>query len=773
MALKNAFDLPNLDNLLKHHGIDSEKVVIVSIIGKSSLNTSGLKIKSIGRLFPLNERPNKTCIKGSYDEKHQIVYLHLFSLLDADVLVESMGGFDDDNEVPEDFDFLSMYDEIKDTFSRHLLFLFYVSHIIILSHPGSTFDTSYIQYFKALDLLSKKLFDKICNSLKSLDKLNSDWVANGRPCTPRMLFYFERSNTKNKNLIKKLEHNMEDKIYHILKKTRIITTTGCSLFAIPLNDEFVYVDESAPKDELTEAVRGLLQDCQPGVSTQVQAPFSTEPSSEKDFVKFLLVHVQQAKNKGFNDTASSSRHQHAPAHFELPILGHWIAASQCLYSLIIEEETPITSLHTDTRFSEQRCLKVLPLAVAKYQEGLPPHYAKAEHEARLAVALNLFRTQARGPKYAQYELQLEVECQAHWENGRQQCEAASMTGNPCKLPKHAPDQEHISGIIYKSACDCGRKIGNRDDPYTVMQANYQFYQQMATKECHCSKLERIEFPIFEPSIEEFKAATIQETEEAISVLTDKSAQLSLEVDKGLVRQPSTTEYLPGMLTLNSPPGLLPVFPSWSLTCLGASSIYSHNLGLSDSYHPGFLSSTNYLLPWDVAVGSKSQKAWPAIGKYTNRGRRGRSTSTSLPQTVKVFIGVEYECSSGHRFMLSAPDRMLKAAPGSIVKETGHKIAESDVPLYFLCTCRPGKMAQLMRLHVVTPKASVYCTLNPKVQPGAGAPIFISTSDGPIKLTQSSYWVMRLPFAYVADKEHFKQNLTGKLLQGTFGVVEAE
>lgn len=155
-----------------------------------------------------------------------------------------------------------------------------------------------------------------------------------------------------------------------------------------------------------------------------------------------------------------------------------------------------------------------------------------------------YRAQARGPKYPQYELKLEVECQAHWENGRQQCEAASMTGNPCKRPKHSSEQEHMSGFIYNctfiisvhficitviivAVCDCGRKIGPREDPYTAIQANYLFYQQVG-KEC-CAKLERIEFPIFEPSIKEFKAATINDTEDVMSVLSDRSVQLSPEV----------------------------------------------------------------------------------------------------------------------------------------------------------------------------------------------------------------------------------------------------
>lgn len=71
------------------------------------------------------------------------------------------------------------------------------------------------------------------------------------------------------------------------------------------------------------------------------------------------------------------------------------------------------------------------------------------------------------------------------------------------------------------------------------------------------------------------------------------------VEKSLVRQPSTTEYLPGMLHTESPAGLLPQFSSWSLVCLGPSSLYSHNLGLQ--HQTGVLPTSAFLLPWDVTV----------------------------------------------------------------------------------------------------------------------------------------------------------------------------
>jgi len=52
----------------------------------------------------------------------------------------------------------------------------------------------------------------------------------------------------------------------------------------------------------------------------------------------------------------------------------------------------------------------------------------------------------------------------------------------------------------------------------------------------------------------------------------------------------------------------------------------------------------------------------------------------------------------------------------------------------------------MRIHVVTPKAPVHVTLNPMVQPDEnGGPIFVTGFDTPIELTQSTYWVLRLPY----------------------------
>lgn len=72
---------------------------------------------------------------------------------------------------------------------------------------------------------SQKFGDKIYEELRNNNELDKDWIETGRLCAPRLIFYFERC-PPIVNRLKKLEHNLEDKIYHILKKTRIISSTG-------------------------------------------------------------------------------------------------------------------------------------------------------------------------------------------------------------------------------------------------------------------------------------------------------------------------------------------------------------------------------------------------------------------------------------------------------------------------------------------------------------------------------------------------------------------
>ena len=54
-------------------------------------------------------------------------------------------------------------------------------------------------------------------------------------------------------------------------------------------------------------------------------------------------------------------------------------------------------------------------------------------------------------------------------------------------------------------------------------------------------------------------------------------------------------------------------------------------------------------------------------------------------TVKVFLGFEYECPRGHRFMAAGPDKVLRQSPTA--RDQGGKLVGQDMPLYMGCLCK--------------------------------------------------------------------------------------
>ena len=233
---------------------------------------------------------------------------------------------------------------------------------------------------------------------------------------------------------------------------------------------------------------------------------------------------------------------------------------------------------------------------------------------------------------------LATDCLTHWQGGRQRCEELSLTGNNCTHRRHTlpgtsasaasdpgdkrslPSLQCCSGVQYIAACNCGRRQANREDPYRLVDANYNFYQTLE-EEC-CKDLERVEFPvyipakvnlvptekiklenidtkpsdlpeiIFEDTSEEAKDSDDHMPEERVDTPAEDDAEIILEIMENLhvdgkspskvssllSRNPSQQEFLTIMKTLSSAPGLRPEFSSWSLVTLGSSHTYSHSSG---------------------------------------------------------------------------------------------------------------------------------------------------------------------------------------------------
>uniref|UniRef100_A0A224YEU9 Nonsense-mediated mRNA decay factor SMG8 n=1 Tax=Rhipicephalus zambeziensis TaxID=60191 RepID=A0A224YEU9_9ACAR len=869
-----------------------EKVCIVSFIGKTTLKGSCVKASLIDDVLGNNvlepelgvEDDTGTDdfrIEGFYHRETRVIFLYCIGMFDSACLVQACRRLEGDLHEKS---FLEVWNDFHCTVAQAMLYLFHLSHLVVIVHPTSTLDVSYVHLFRTLDNIRVNCQQDVSDALKSCP-VSSEWVQNGRPCSPRVLFVFltcplegstselldVRVKTKPSKLspIKKLEHSLEDQVYRILRKSRVITNiSGNSLFAVPANQEFVYVrTTSSVREDMVDFFLQKLKDfCSPDYDDALSEDFlslslggADEASSqEHSFPAFLWQHIEMALSKGFDDNVG--RHP-VPADFELPTVSTWFKVATKLRDFFLSATSMAgsamvsslkASLDIDVRFSEGRCGKVLPLATSAYQEGLPTHYTAEYHERKLARAFQMFSTHARGPAFQRYAQQLKEDCDLVWKSGRQMCEVLSLTGNHCINPVHRTPENadevsieecpllmpHRSQVVLVSTCNCGRQQSTREDPFILKAANYDFYLRVSA-DC-CGVLERINFPAFEPSAADHEQAAADEGEaphvelepprsrsrakslshsesssrsasplsesdfssqspvssndsdsassdhddsdKSISLSDARTQQTDDPDDDDAAKAalvPSNTEYLPGMLHSLSPPGLLPSYSSWSLVCLGPSSLYSHNIGIQDQ--PGFVAGTNFLLPWDVAV-KVDKDRWPSLweGKraQTWKGKKN-GKGDGMQFTVKVFIGVEYECHHGHRFMCSSPERMLRTTSTGLVKDNANKIANSHMPLYFPCLCRSAKpqVAQLMRLHIVTPKAPVHVTLNPRVQPGPSAPVFFPGNKEPVKLSQSAYWVLRLPFVYEGDAGPYLPPRDGvpcegaRLLSGCYGIVE--
>lgn len=126
--------------------------------------------------------------------------------------------------------------------------------------------------------------------------------------------------------------------------------------------------------------------------------------------------------------------------------------------------------------------------------------------------------------------------------------------------------------------------------------------------------------------------------------------------------------------------------------------------------------------------------------------------------------------------------VLRGSAGG--KENGNKVVYNDMPLYFPCPCRSSAkpiIAQLSRIHLVTPKAPVNVIINPKVKiVNKTEMIFTTGFSEPAKLSQSSYWILRLPYVYNGDDGQILPPLEvdaetainfGCLMSGMYGVRE--
>uniref|UniRef100_A0A6B2KY46 Nonsense-mediated mRNA decay factor SMG8 n=1 Tax=Arcella intermedia TaxID=1963864 RepID=A0A6B2KY46_9EUKA len=666
-----------------------------------------------------------------HDVESQIIYLHLVSLEDHVVLSNMSRGL---HPNMSQTDFHLWLEKQEYHHLKALLFLFMSCHILLIVHPDHNFDIGYLRILRILgimkNLVGESVMNYLANTLRLQDFKFSSPFCPGR-CVPIISFVF------NDHLLSHLkvttEKSTTNKVkqpkYNPMANTRAKLQTSLETQVRQLLKYFSQPDKNAPANNLytldqghavhvvthslvTSSISALF----PQFGDEGNQYYSTDlfdgpVSSDGTKTKSMNDGVQSlkqwiiSKSKAFYNQALTAKRG------EIPTSRSWFLSALVLQDLFLYGRKVLgrnrgdlmekikAFLDADYKFSTSRCRDVMPAAREEYFRDLPEFYTTEFHEKRLARVYSVFASVAVGPAQSHYWGRLVDECHAYWTDGHEMCDEISTTGRPCVYKKHLTPQHdneqnlnrsgnyqprtHSSDYRTFHACNCGKTRSIREDPFTFEDANQLFY----------------------------------EGSECCQYLT--------------VNQRPQTRFTIGNGYFISCP-----MPSWSLCSLGTSKDYSPERGLS---FEGFLAGYNTLLPYDIALGRNQlnivleqqvekdnpknrRRAGPKKekGRSTNLGGFVAEVLKEKNEEKRIYIGFEYECHNGHRFLLSADlikqlypplvkmgrvdvGRLLYGHTTGNLANTGpgNQINGFKIPL-FLKSPTSNAIGQLQRLYFVIP-----------------------------------------------------------------------
>lgn len=382
---------------------------------------------------------------------------------------------------------------------------------------------------RIIDSTRIKLQPFVSEMLSTLNKLSTNITKTLN--TPQILFIFEAYDGFEYIIdsnVKFYVRQLEEQILRLLRKTRLIN----SLFSISSLNSFVFIATKTSTiinyDEYF--FEKIFNRCSED-NLNNNDKFQLAHNEHISFSNFILPYINSLINS--KDPNGKCNELAKADIFFKKFLSFKELIFKQTYTGISSEKVKnlqqiLDSFHStldiDNRFSEARCSKVVASAINFYKENLPAYYTRETHELKLMLTLQHFTMQNRGPALNKYIKNIKKDCTLFWTNGHKMCEELSLTGNQCINKVHLlphddycdqqvetmPDGEsnqpletkaHLSKAKIISACDCGRRQGTRDDPFTVKAANYDFYLKMKYK-CHtCRSITRFKFYYYDSKIE--------------------------------------------------------------------------------------------------------------------------------------------------------------------------------------------------------------------------------------------------------------------------------
>lgn len=132
---------------------------------------------------------------------------------------------------------------------------------------------------------------------------------------------------------------------------------------------------------------------------------------------------------------------------------------------------------------------------------------------------------------------------------------------------------------------------------------------------------------------------------------------------------------------------------------------------------------------------------PTRQLFDTRRKRHHRARDRIQGLIRGYVGAEYECPNGHRFLSCGEGRVCKLGHAGHPKEHGNYFVHQDLPIYVICPCTYANnvngignasstngngnvnsanhnmeiTAQLQRLYAVTPEEAITISIEPRIK----------------------------------------------------------
>jgi len=605
-----------------HLRLGSNRVAVVGLIGKSLrgkaeilseiLDTTFIKTLD-GRIYDADSQEGQGhChIEMYHSIDNDVIFLNLVSIHDSLLLMNMIQKLEQDISCA---DFHLLLEKKEYHHLKAMLFMFHVCHLILVVHEGCVFDFHYLRVFRILQTVKKMMGPAITAFLNSntyLPEFKHPSPFSPGCCVPALAFVFSLKNlsgnsngAKKATQFKRLKRTLEKQIAYLLRRTRLLTVDlkgenySKALFTLDCSS-VVHLLSKKPMSHSDPVTTFFMDLCTFDYSepkNETSNIIDSYSSDLKALQKFIFSHCETIKAE-----ASAKRQ-------EFPMSKRFFQACIALQRLFLygkrggRTRADVVEklkgfLDPEYKFSQSRCIQVLPTAREQYLHKLPPYYNTEVHNQQMEKVFTVFYQNTRGPATENYASRLRDECTKIFNAGRRLCDAVSLTGRPCShkvhdLPservvvkiakaednnedqrrkgsKEPSDErsvmEHSSGFHSLHACNCGKTRNIRDDPFDLKQANYGFFQMPC-----CSSLPSL----FIPPLSFQDPAQIQPT----AYENDRTDSKDKEQENRKTEKKEEE------------------FMEWHVCVLGGSETYKKEVGIMQD---GFVNGYNKLVPLDI------------------------------------------------------------------------------------------------------------------------------------------------------------------------------